>query len=175
MSAPLDDQYLTWLYSRIGSVNVTNPVRTYWKLFRQLYTKEFVWIVPNDDNRVEDGKDLRLRFLEESGVGNVDPGWMGLGCSMLEMIMGVAERASFEDDAPARVWFWHLLTNLGLDKYTDNHADATKEINEVCDQVIWRTYSPEGDGGLFPLREPDQDQRGIEIWYQMSSYLLERS
>jgi len=62
MNEPLDDLYLTWLYSQIGSIKLKQPSRTYWSLFRQLYTKEFVWIIPNDDNRIEDGRDLRFKF-----------------------------------------------------------------------------------------------------------------
>jgi len=49
VSQPLDELYFTWLYSQVGSVRTRNPARTYWSLLRYLYTKEFVWIIPNDD------------------------------------------------------------------------------------------------------------------------------
>lgn len=174
MNEPYDEQYFVWLYSRIGSVEATHPRRTYWNLMRHLYIKEFIWLIPNDDNRVEDGRDLRLRFLEENNIHSPDVGWMGLGCSMLEMLIGVANRLAFETSIEPRKWFWELMENLGLDAYTDNHKDATAEIDEVCDRVIFRTYNPDGEGGLFPLREPREDQRDVEIWYQLSSYLAER-
>lgn len=175
MSAvPLDERYLTWLYSRIGDVEEENPKRTYWKLFRQLYSIEFVWVVPNDDNRVEDGRDLRLRFLEEWHV-KADRHWMSLGCSMLEMLLGVAYRLSFEAEGPPRVWFWELINNIGLERYTDDKRVDLERIAEVCDRVIWRTYSPTGQGGLFPLRESDEDQREVEIWYQLCAYVLEKN
>jgi len=142
---------------------------------RHLYIKEFIWIIPNDDNRVEDGRELRLRFLEENNIHSPDAGWMGLGCSMLEMLIGVADRLAFTAGGESRKWFWELIANLGLEQYTDKHKDASAQIDEVCDRVIWRTYSPDGEGGLFPLREPHEDQRDVEIWYQLASYLTERN
>ena len=174
MKEPLDEQYLTWLYSRIGSTKVTNPTRTYWSLFKQLYQKEFVWLVPNDDNRVEDGRDLRYAFLEEAGLKHVDPNWMGLGCSVLEMLIALSERMAFEADGQARTWFWHLLDNIGLGGYTDAKQDCAEDIEDVVDRVIWRNYEPDGRGGLFPLENPASDQREVEIWYQLCAYLLER-
>ena len=175
MSAvPLDEQYLTWLYSRIGDVEEENPRRTYWKLFRQLYSIEFVWVVPNDDNRVEDGRDLRLRFLEEWHV-RADQHWLGLGCSFLELLVGLAERLSFEAEGKPRTWFWELLSNLGLSRYNDYMRIDTERIAEVCDRVIWRTYAPDGQGGLFPLRDPQENQLEVEIWYQLCAYILEKN
>lgn len=174
MNAPLDELYLTWLYSQVGSVKLRSPSRTYWTLFKLLFTKEFVWIIPNDDNRVEDGRDLRFEFLDEREIDEVDPDWMSLGCSMFEMLIGLSRRLSFEDDGEACDWFWRLLENLGLSHLTDDMCDeqAKRDINETLDNVIWRTYSPDGFGGLFPLESTTRDQRDVEIWYQLSEYLL---
>jgi hypothetical protein len=30
-----------------------------------------------------------------------------------------------------------------------------------------------GLGGMFPLEDPREDQRAIEIWYQMMAYINE--
>lgn len=172
MNEPLDEKYLTWLYSKMCEVAEVRPEHSYWGLFRQLFTKEFVWIVANDDNRVEDGRDLRYRFLEEYRIDHVDANWMGLGCSMLELLMGLATRMEFEIDGRADEWFWKLLKNVRLDKYNDTHRFPSKKIDEVMDTIIWRTYNPSGRGGLFPLREPREDQRDVELWYQLSAYIL---
>lgn len=175
MSPPLDDQYFTWLYGQIGPVKLKNPSRTYWSLIRQLYTKEFIWIIPNDDNRVEDGKGLRREFLEELEIDNVDPEWLGLGCSMLEMMIALSRWLSFEADGAPDVWFWHLIETLDLEQYTDKHYDelAQRNIDAALDKVIWRLYSPDGRGGLFPLSNAMEDQREVELWYQLSAYLVE--
>ena len=38
---------------------------------------------------------------------------------------------------------------------------------------VERRYKRSGEGGLFPLKNAAKDQRKVEIWYQLSSYLLE--
>ena len=172
---PLDELYLTWLYSQIGSVKLKTLSRTYWSLLRQLYTKEFVWIVANDDNRVEDGRYLRYEFLDDQMIVDPDPEWMDLGCSVLEMLIGLSRRLSFEAEGKSRDWFWILLENLGLESYNDKTYSSHEAVDAVLEQVIWRTYSQNGAGGLFPLKHPKKDQRKVELWYQLNSYLLERS
>lgn len=175
MSAPLDELYLTWLYSQIFPLKLKNPSKTYWSLTRQLYTKEFVWIIPNDDNRLEDGRDFRREFLESCEIKNPDPDWLDLGCSMFEMLLGLSRRLSFEADGEPRIWFWHLLEQVDLQQFNDRKYDdlARRDIDEILDQIIWRTYAPDGRGGLFPLNRPRQDQREVELWYQASAYLIE--
>ena len=175
MDGTLDDQYLTWLYSQTGSVRLRNKARTHWSLLRQLYSKEFVWLVPNDDNRVEDGRDLRYEFLHETGHTRADRSWLSMGCSFLEMLVALSRRLAFEDDGDPKVWFWHLMDNLELRQYTDRDYDdvAAELVDEVLDRVIWRRYAENGKGGLFPLRHPKEDQRKIEIWYQLSGYMIE--
>lgn len=140
-----------------------------------MFRKEFVWFVPNDDNRAEDGRYLRCEFIEDQGLeeADVDPDWLGMGCSFLEMLVGLSRRLSFLGDGEARDWFWHLVNNLGL-RYNDRRRFPDEVVEEVLDNVIWRTYEPNGDGGLFPLRRPDRDQRDVELWYQLNAYLLER-
>lgn len=176
MSEFLDEQYLNWLYSQVGSVKSRNKARNHWNLLRQMYRTEFIWLIPNDDNRVADGKDLRYEFLAECGVDEVDPDWLDLGCSFLEMLIGLSRRLSFETEGEPRIWFWHLIETLDLEQYNDAYYDkmAERKIDAAMNNVIWRTYSPSGKGGLFPLNHPDRDQREVEIWYQLSAYLMEQ-
>lgn len=175
MSGTTDDRYLEWLYGLVAAVRNRNPARSYWKLLKQLYTTEFVWLVSNDDNRVEDGKELRFEFVAEQGSDGVDTDWMNLGCSMLEMLVALARRASFETTLSADEWFWILLRNIGLDRYSDTvYTSANKaEITDVLERVIYRTYNHTGRGGLFPLKYTTHDQRKVELWYQLSEYLME--
>ncbi len=176
MSKPLDELYFLWLCGQVGSVEDNrNPSRNYWRLLKRLYIKEFVWIIPNDDNRAEDGRDLRSEFFSNNKVAAMDTDWFTLGCSMLELLIGLARRLSFEADGEPRFWFWHLVENLGLEKYNDNTYIPEKEVDDILDQVIWRTYRRNGKGGLFPLRKATEDQRDVELWYQLSAYLLENS
>lgn len=175
MKPPLDDLYLEWLYSQVASVRHRSKSKTYWCLLRQLYKKEFVWLVPNDDNRVEDGRDLRLEFLDSTGLQDVDPSWMHLGCSMLEMLIGLSKRLSFEGEGSVKDWFWELLENVELEQCTDTRYNEQMEayVDMVLDRIIWRTYDRSGKGGLFPLQHSIRDQRKLELWYQLCAYLLE--
>lgn len=173
MAEPLDELYFKWLYSQVDDSEEKNPKYTYWRLLRLFYTKEFVWFVPNDDNRLEDGKDLRYEFIDDLELQDVDRGWTNLGCSMLELLVGLSRKLSFEADGPARYWFWQLIGNLGLYSYNDEKRFRDHEVEAVMDRVIFRTYDYNGVGGLFPLKHPDRDQRRVELWYQMSAYILE--
>jgi hypothetical protein len=141
---------------------------------------EFYSLIPNDDNRGEDGKQLRLEFIEEVG-----PTWapsLPQGpCTVLEMMIGLSRRLEFEtmssrwERSPAE-WFWVLIDNLGLE-WCDNFAykSVTKvsQTREKVSQMLERHYDFDGNGGLFPLNNPKKDQRRVEIWYQMSAYVLE--
>lgn len=178
MDSPLDEQYLTWLYSKVASVKARRGKTTYWSLAKQLYDKEFVWFVPNDDNRVQDGRDLRYEFRDQEQIEDIDEEWMGLGCSVLELLIGLSRRLSFEAGGSARVWFWELIDNLELTGFHDSwyREGLTKErIDERLNRLIWRTYYYDGSfGGIFPLKAPTEDQRDVELWYQLCAYLLER-
>jgi hypothetical protein len=174
MSEPLDERYFTWLYSQVGSVEITNPSKTYWGLLNLLFRKEFFWIVPNDDNRAEDGRALRDQFIQEEGIVSVDADWMQLGCSMFELLIGLSRRLSFEDGQTTSVWFWELMKNLRLDRYTDNRPIPHKKVEDVLDGVIWRTYAVDGSGGIFPLKHPNSPVTKLELWYQAQAYLIER-
>lgn len=176
MSQPLDEEYFVWLHSQISIVKSRSRVRNHWSLLKALYNKEFVWVVSNDDNRAADGLDLRDEFLHEADIMNPDPAWVHLGCSVLEMLIGLSRRLSFEAEGGPRDWFWTLIRNLGLFGYNDHNwiGAVEYEVDLILETLIWRNYAPDGNGGLFPLERARDDQRKIEIWYQMHSYLLER-
>ena len=174
MSKPLDEQYLVWLYSQVGSVYNRNPSKSYWRLLKLLYNKEFLWIIPNDDNRAEDGRDLRVEFIEQRNIQHVDRDWMRLGCSMLELLIGLSRRLAFEAEGEPRGWFWKLMENIGLAEYNDHALFSDDQVNKVLDDVILRTYKRNGAGGLFPLKKTVEDQREVELWYQMNAYVVEK-
>lgn len=174
MTGTADDRYLEWLYGLVGSVRNKNPASSRWHLLREMYRKPFLWFVANDDNRIADALEVRLEFAASH---RVEDDWLDLPCSFLEMLIALSRRMEFETTQPALEWFWHLLENIELHDYTDDvhHSRAIHEINQALDCVIFRNYHPNGRGGLFPLSRAHEDQRRIELWYQMSAYLLERS
>ena len=172
MTGNLDELYLHWLYSQIGDVKVRNKSRTYWGLLAQLYNKEFVWFVPNDDNRALDGIDLRHEFILDVEVGFSNR-WVERPCSVLELCVALSRRLAFEGEGQPSTWFWHLMENLGLQNCTDRPQYDQSEVEARLDTFIWRTYEPSGRGGLFPQSNSPRDQREVELWYQMNEYLLD--
>lgn len=174
MSAPepLDEKYFNWLLSLIRR----NSKNDHIALFEHMYKYPFEWFVPNDDNRAEDGRLLREDFLEDTGE-YADNEWLELDCSMLELVIGISNRAAFETDTTMSVWFWELLANLSLSEFVDQYYDITaeREVDKILNMLNKRNYDYNGLGGLFPLIDPGKDQRKVEIWYQMSAYLLENN
>lgn len=173
-SEPLDELYFKWLYSLVAD---PGQDLTYWKLLKVLYTTEFVWVVPNDENRISDARALRAKFVDTQGIRlrRSERDWIDLGCSILEVMVGLAYRLEFEAyTGRAHYWFWVLLDNIGLSEFDDSCEIPEGDIRDVLEMVIQRYYEPDGRGGFFPLDHPDKDQRQVELWGQVSSYVLER-
>jgi hypothetical protein len=170
VSAPLDELYLNWLYEQVADPNIDDEYLTYWGVLRVLYTKEFVSVVPHDDNRIMDGKALRREFINSQGV-LVDSFWIELGCSVLEVMVGLSRRLEFVADGEPHYWFWELMTNLGLHQYNDTVMMPEEDIDEMLDRLIFRHYEPSGVGGFFPLSHVNEDQRCVELWKQLSNYV----
>jgi hypothetical protein len=170
---PIDEAYFRWLTSKVVNFEAPlTPSTSYWKLLSTLYNTEFVWFLPNDDNRVKDGQELRVFFLRETNF-EADQDWMSLGCSVLEMLIAFAYRAEFQTEIPPAEWFWKFIENLDLIRFNDISFDGTDDIANILETFIWRTYQPNGQGGLFPINHPSKDQRKVEIWYQFCEYLME--
>lgn len=153
-------------------------------LFDHLYNVEFKWIIERDEHRALDGQNLRLKFEDITGR-DCPPEWEDWPCSFLEMVVALAY--SIEDSIMydpemgdrASEWFWMILTNLGLhicsDKWFGQEGgNGLAYVDDITRRVLNRAYDYSGYGGMFPLRNPDQDQRKVEIWYQANNYILEQ-
>lgn len=146
----------------------------YNRLLRFLYDTEYEWdhSIYSDSSRASDG--LNLRHLYFDGREEFDD-----ECSVLEMMAGLSIRIDRDitgepgDDHPEK-WFWEMIDNLDLLEDDDKHF-SEEHVTDVLQRFTDRDYSFDGRGGLFPLREPSEDQRKVPIWNQMASYLNERS
>jgi len=157
-------EYRGWLRGLVGELA---PLKNE-SLFEAAWDIDYEPTVPNDINRCHDGVDLRARYVHETS--NSLP---ALGpCKMLEFLVALAIRlneADYDPEYPDKVgvWFWTLMQNLEIiDLGYDEVVTAFNNIN-------LRDYAADGYGGLFPLERPREDQRDVEIWYQMQAYLLE--
>ena len=144
------------------------------KEFRQLLTRlnslSFYSTIDFDDNRALDGLAYRDSYKRETHIEPPDG-----DCSVLEVLIAIAERMSYilydpdlENEDQIHIWFWRLMNNLHLDPMY-NYLEDMGHIH------VWlsRSYAENGDGGLFPLKDPIEDQRKVEIWYQMQAYINE--
>lgn len=167
MEESIENEYFNWLCARVTSVNA----RISESLLRLLHQTEFVWKIPTDSNREADGLELRVHFLNETRKQTHDPDWYHMPCSVLEMLIAFADVASFQTGMSPDDWFAIFLRNLGIDVHRAVTPVYKREVCDILDTFIWRTYNPDGSGGLFPLRETYNNQTEVEIWYQFCEYL----
>lgn len=163
--------YLDWLIDKTGPIGTNFEI-----MLETLHKIEYVPMVPNDDNRGVEGLTLREEFTAETG--EVCP--LESDCTLLEMMLALAVRINevaydYNDPDKSAYWFWAMIANLKLDQFPDVHVDplAPNAIRMVALRVVNRTYRADGYGGLFPLKRPPNDQREVEIWYQMQYWLDE--
>lgn len=169
------NQYYIWLLNKINSRYFS--VTRYNRLLNLLFCTPFDSAIEMDGNREMDGVALRDRFQEETG----SPLNLYLAqkrCSVLEVLVALACRC--EEDIMQNsdygdrtgLWFALMIKNLGLDAMVDfNFNRSTCEI--VIQKFLDRSYSYNGQGGIFPLKNPQKDMRRTDLWYQMCWYLNE--
>lgn len=164
-------RYSKWLRSLVD-----RPGSYYDTLFDVAWDWTYEYFIPHDVNRAEDGLRLRERFESESSLRLPDLG----DCCMLEFLVALSIRmdeSTYDWDKPNQTsnWFWKMMFNLDLQRFDDTYSDDPYDnITIAFERINHRLYNADGtDGGLFPLRRPREDQRQVEIWYQMMAYLSE--
>ena len=171
----VNDDYYMWLCVQTGLDISKNPRSSYTSLLEQLHHKDYRWLVRRDDNRGGDGLDLRYVFSLAAGETPE------LGeCTMLELLIALSERMTFvlsDISEDGSHWFQVLLHNVGLLDYTNDvysrDWSTASTVDNILNSVLDRKYYPDGRGGFYPLREPKEDQRTVELWYQMQAYAIE--
>jgi hypothetical protein len=171
----IDVEYYQWLVSQI---KIGNPNKTCNEMFEIMHNTEFVWFIPNDGNRVGDGKYLRENYFRFELDSVYEEGDLVIEfVSFLEVLVGLSVRFAWvmSDQGNEPYWAWRLVKNIDLHKMFDPLTNKKVEkINEVLYNVIWRTYDRSGHGGFFPLDRTTDDQTKKEIWYQMQEYSMEK-
>jgi hypothetical protein len=174
MNEALENDYFNWLCTKVKEPDRRpTPTTSFDNLFRTLHNTEYIWLLPGDDNRAEDGKELRREFIVLANIPDV-PDWRMLPCSVFEMLIAFSRRAEFNSEMSAKNWFWEMLANLNLSDCNDAWGASSEEIVGVLEHFMFRNYSRDGDGGLFPLLHPHADQTKVEIWHQFCDYLVDR-
>ena len=168
----VDTAYYDWLLEQIDYYPGEDDKID--KALEILFITPFRWSIENDDNRAEDGLQLRSIFIDEEGW-NTNP-FFEEDCSVLEMLIALAMRIESdimwdgENDKTAK-WFWEMFDNLGF-----NRVDVD-DYEYVIDAFLDRTGYKNGFGVLFPLEKSNTKQhrnwKKVEFWEQAQSYLME--
>lgn len=170
----LENEYFEWLADIVCHDRFAEGI-SYKKLLTHLHRREFTYTMKQDKNRAEDGIKLRRRFFLSSGLDD-DSEYLDGPCSVFEMMIALAIRCeeTIMDDPRfgdrTGHWFWSMVVNLGLGGMTDDNYDR-KAVDKAIDILLSRSYEPNGEGGLFKIRNCKQDLRKVEIWHQLCWYL----
>lgn len=168
------NDYFNWLYDYVCKGRVHNKL-SYNKLFILLHNIEFTFSIPNDINRAKDGVDLRYRFSLDYGDHTIVDILDG-PCSVLEMMIALAIRCeeSIMDDTMygdrTGQWFWSMMSNLDIG-YMDDEVFNKQIVEDRIYNFLDRNYDPDGKGGLFYIKDCEEDLRDYEIWTQLCWYL----
>ena len=172
------NEYFEWLYNLTCRARYSRHI-SYRRLLMRLHGIEFTYSHPNDQNRADDGMNMRYRFTLENNYQNSVNQILDIldgPCSVLEMMVALAIRCeeTIMDDTDVGdrtgQWFWGMITNLGLGSMTDIRYDE-RYTDDVLTRFLNREYEPDGTGGLFTIRRCDRDLRKVEIWFQLCWYL----
>ena len=156
--------YYLWLDSLVNDGNHSI-------LIRYLYDHPYRWQFTLDENRAAGGLNLRSKYACENGIDIQD---VGCGpCSVLEMLIALADRMTEILDMDIFNWFWTLLSNLGLDRFNDAYFDEG-QVNYILQVWLDRAYNRKGNGSLFPLSRYPGDCRNLDTWGQMNAWIAER-
>ena len=169
--------YFDWLCKLITDEDF-DPSR-YQLLLEKLYHTTFVWTLDMDKNRAADGLDLRNQYAKETDqdIYTVKLA-LNFPCSMLEMMVALAQRCERQIMIDLFVgprigrWFSYMLDSLGVMRDVDSLYDE-EYVDYVITSFLHREYEPNGDGGLFLIKDSQEDLRELEIWHQMNLYLRE--
>lgn len=163
----MEQGYFEWLYNKMCDGRY--GVESFRKLFKQLYDTEFIFSIPRDRNRADDGIDLRIRYFGDRRHHDIP-------CSVLELMVALAIRMEETimdnttiGDRTAQ-WFWGMISSMGLNSMTDSMYDDIR-VEDIVNRFLNREYEADGRGGLFTIRNCEYDLREVEIWYQLCWYL----
>ena len=170
----VNSDYFEWMYELVCGTRFAKTV-SYRKLLTFLHDVEFVYFVPYDENRAEEGITLRYRFCLYHDCLELEH-YLSGPCSVLEMILALAIRCEesimSDPDIGDRTaqWFWEMITNMGLGAMHDYNYNEWL-VNDVVTRFLNREYEPDGRGGLFIVKGWDRDMRTAEIWHQLMAYI----
>lgn len=159
---------------RQGGLDI-GPCMRYDELWRFLFEYDFRVVVPNDMNRVIDTYEIRRRYRIRSNnyQETIETGV----ASVLEVLVAFAQRIDLEyvgipgEYHPERV-IYEMILNLEFDRWNKT-GYGRQFVEQKLNRWLDRVYTRKGIGGAFPINTDPRDQRELELWEQMISYIHE--
>lgn len=171
-------QYKAILFENVE--DRAHQLADYCLLLNCLFNIPFKSFIAMDDNRIEDALYMRKECIDSEigrryDVSSVEDRYV----SVFEVLFALSKRMEndflcdpMEEIDHSRDHFWLFLRNLGVEKYSNDNFLETN-VREKVEKWVRREYRKDGFGSIFPVRRPKKDMRTLQIWDQMSVYILE--
>lgn len=168
-------EYLECLIARCGLAKY----KKYHKIFECLHEMEYTYVLDRDKNRESDGLGLRKDFINDRHVKFYDE-FINRRCSVMEMMVALAIRVDSHilcdpmsgEETPYK-FFMEMIENLRLNQFSGSRFDD-HGIHIYINKWLNRDFCKNGDGSPFPVIHDKRDQRELEIWDQVNSYINEK-
>lgn len=149
--------YTSWLIER-GCLENYSELASVWDEL------DFVWYIPEDEDRAIQALRMRDEYCFETGM----PSPRQAPASFLEVFVSITDILTAMLYQDRESFTKSILLNMGARSYSDDGRPPS-EIHEetliIAERVMYRTYSRNGTGGLF--RIPGIDTLEMPLMTQM--------
>lgn len=184
-------EYFEWLVSKVTSPAVPDDAQA--RIVLQVLRDIRIQGLPMADDapRLEDGKQLRTNFVDETGMTvrsykdalEPDSGF----CTVLELLVALSMRMDdimrdpLDPSSSIPSWFWGMVsTMVGQSFYPCSYwafsidASTPVVVAESTMKFLGRQYDPTGHNGNIFIDMSGIDLRAIDIWEQACRFMSAR-
>ena len=175
------NQYIEWI--SIGKLRMDyQEFSKYNAMIWALVDIPFSYIHPMDENRYNDGMNMRIEFENLTSWDISQEAGYRDQCTVYEMMAALAYRCEHQlmrDGSGidrTKFWFFEMCKNLDILKWDFDHLnyDYKKDIDTKIGVWLRREYEFDGRGGAFPIKNATENQKNVQIWEQMNQFLMEK-
>lgn len=176
-------RYHFWMINEV--VPNANLAKIYTNMFEIIDMTPYIPHITDDMNRVKDAIYMRQNWFRENNcILEIPDNKICCGyCSVFELLVSFAKRIDKEwlghggEDHPELI-FSVFMDNLYLTHYTNDILRNPIESENMQSRIarfVSNDVSDYGVGGLFPLYDRCESQKGKSLWHQMMPWLKENS
>lgn len=184
-------EYFEWLVSKVTSPAVPDDAQA--RIVLQVLKDIRIKGLPMADDapRLEDGKQLRTSFMDDTGMAahsykdalEPESGF----CTVLELLVALSMRMDdimrdpLDPCSSVPSWFWGMVsTMVGQSFYPCSYwtfsvdASTPVVVAESTMKFLGRQYDPTGHNGNIFIDMSGVDLRAIDIWAQACHFMSAR-